>query len=105
MHVVEEEQFDSIPIATYWAIVTMTHTGYGDLSPNTSSGRVVASVVMGLSYTVVVIGLRDQISNHQNKRGYVLPLRRTSTSEVYSGLPINATPPTSPHKVDDTTSG
>jgi voltage-gated potassium channel len=48
MYLIEGEQngFTSIPISIYWAIITMTTVGYGDIVPRTSIGRALASVIM-----------------------------------------------------------
>ena len=51
----EENGFTSIPRAMYWAIVTMTTVGYGDLTPNTALGQTLASVVMVLGYSIIAI--------------------------------------------------
>lgn len=59
MYVVENGQpdskFDSIPNGIYWAIVTITTVGYGDISPVTPLGRFIASVVMILGYAVIAV--------------------------------------------------
>lgn len=57
MHVVEgpEHGFDSIPESIYWAVVTVTTVGYGDISPQTPEGKALASVVMILGYSILVI--------------------------------------------------
>jgi voltage-gated potassium channel len=57
MYVVEgpEHGFSSIPAAIYWAIVTLTTVGYGDITPETSLGRVCASAVMILGYGVLAV--------------------------------------------------
>ncbi len=47
--------FDSIPTAMYWAIVTLTTVGYGDLSPATPLGRILASALMILGYGVIAV--------------------------------------------------
>lgn len=49
------EQFDSIPRAMYWAIVTMTTVGYGDISPTTNFGQFIAAVIMLLGYAVIAV--------------------------------------------------
>ncbi len=47
--------FDSIPHSIYWAIVTLTTVGYGDISPQTGLGRVLAATVMILGYSMIVV--------------------------------------------------
>lgn len=47
--------FSSIPIAVYWAIVTLTTVGYGDISPITDLGRFLAATVMILGYSVLAV--------------------------------------------------
>ncbi|GLR19681.1 ion transporter [Portibacter lacus] len=47
--------FDSIPRSIYWAIVTLTTVGYGDISPNTSFGQFIAAFVMILGYAVIAV--------------------------------------------------
>lgn len=51
----EENGFKDIPTSIYWAIVTMTTVGYGDLSPQTPLGKGVASVVMILGYGIIAV--------------------------------------------------
>lgn len=47
--------FDSIPVAIYWAIVTLTTVGYGDISPGTPFGKALAAVVMILGYGIIAV--------------------------------------------------
>lgn len=47
--------FTSIPRGIYWAIVTLTTVGYGDIAPNTSFGQFLASLVMILGYGIIAI--------------------------------------------------
>jgi voltage-gated potassium channel len=47
--------FDNIPISIYWAIVTITTVGYGDLAPQTIIGRAIASVGMLIGYAVIAV--------------------------------------------------
>ena len=47
--------FTSIPRSVYWAIVTLTTVGYGDITPHTVAGQVLASVVMILGYGIIAV--------------------------------------------------
>jgi len=58
MHLIEggvNENYDSIPRSVYWAIVTLTTVGYGDISPITPLGQFVAAMVMILGYSVIAV--------------------------------------------------
>lgn len=57
MYIVEssEHGFTSIPRSVYWAIVTLTTVGYGDISPQTGLGQFVASCVMILGYAIIAV--------------------------------------------------
>jgi voltage-gated potassium channel len=51
----EEHGFTSIPTSMYWAVVTMTTVGYGDLAPKTPLGRVLAATLMILGYAIIAV--------------------------------------------------
>jgi voltage-gated potassium channel len=57
MYLVEnrENGFSNIPESIYWAIVTITTVGYGDISPVTPLGKFVASVVMLIGYAIIAV--------------------------------------------------
>lgn len=57
MYLVEgpEHGFNSIPHSVYWTIVTLTTVGYGDISPETGLGQVIASIIMILGYGVIAV--------------------------------------------------
>lgn len=57
MYLIEDEQngFTSIPDSIYWAIVTITTVGYGDISPVTPLGKFVASIIMLLGYGIIAV--------------------------------------------------
>lgn len=50
-----EHGFTDIPTSMYWAIVTLTTVGYGDLSPQTPLGKLLASVVMITGYAIIAV--------------------------------------------------
>jgi len=51
----EENGFTSIPTSVYWAIVTLTTVGFGDITPLTPFGQLIASVIMILGYGIIAI--------------------------------------------------
>lgn len=57
MYLVEGEKagFTDIPTSIYWAIVTLTTVGYGDISPITGLGKFLASLVMVLGYSIIAV--------------------------------------------------
>jgi voltage-gated potassium channel len=50
-----EHGFTSIPRSIYWAIVTMTTVGYGDIAPQTTLGQALASCIMILGYGIIAV--------------------------------------------------
>jgi len=50
-----EHGFESIPTGIYWAVVTITTVGYGDIAPQTVPGRFVAAIAMVLGYSLIII--------------------------------------------------
>lgn len=57
MFVIEgpEHGFTSIPVSMYWAIVTLTTVGFGDITPSTPFGQFMASVIMLLGYAIIAV--------------------------------------------------
>lgn len=57
MYVVEgaANGFTSIPRSIYWAIVTMTTVGYGDISPQTDLGQALAAIIMIIGYGIIAV--------------------------------------------------
>jgi voltage-gated potassium channel len=51
----EENGFTSIPVSIYWAVVTLTTVGYGDLSPKTPLGQTLAAAVMIIGYGIIAV--------------------------------------------------
>lgn len=50
-----DTQFNNIPNCIYWAIVTMTTVGYGDITPVTPVGRFISACVMLIGYTIIAV--------------------------------------------------
>ena len=57
MYVIEgaEHGFTSIPLSIYWAVVTLTTVGYGDLTPATVPGKALSIMVMLLGYAIIAV--------------------------------------------------
>ena len=57
MHLIEgqENGFASIPESIYWAIVTITTVGYGDIAPVTPAGKFIASIIMLIGYGIIAV--------------------------------------------------
>lgn len=51
----EENGFTSIPVGIYWAVVTLTTVGYGDISPKTPAGQTLAALVMIIGYGIIAV--------------------------------------------------
>ena len=51
----EEHGYNNIPTSVYWAVVTLTTVGYGDISPQTPLGQFVSSILMILGYGVIAV--------------------------------------------------
>ena len=57
MYIIEGQQngFDNIPKSIYWAVVTLTTVGYGDVVPLTTLGKTVAVFIMLLGYAIIAV--------------------------------------------------
>ena len=57
MYVVEgpENGFTSIPKSIYWTIVTITTVGYGDITPQTAIGQIIAAIAMLTGYSIIAV--------------------------------------------------
>lgn len=57
MYLIEgpENGFTNIPVSMYWAVVTMTTVGFGDITPHTTLGRIVTSAIMLLGYSIIAV--------------------------------------------------
>ncbi|MFI4859681.1 MAG: ion transporter [Phycisphaerales bacterium JB063] len=74
MHVVESRygnpQFTSLPQSMYWAVVTMTTVGYGDITPITTLGKFLSAAMMIIGYSLIIIptGIITAEMTHSRRR-------------------------------------
>jgi voltage-gated potassium channel len=71
MYLIEggENGFTSIPRSIYWAVVTLTTVGYGDIAPQTTLGQIVATAIMILGYGIIAVPtgiVSAEISNQRH---------------------------------------
>lgn len=57
MYLVEGEKngFTSIPVSIYWAVITLTTVGYGDIVPQTILGQAMATIIMIIGYAIIAV--------------------------------------------------
>jgi voltage-gated potassium channel len=57
MYLIEgpENGFNNIPVSIYWAIVTITTVGFGDITPQTTAGQLLATILMLLGYGIIAV--------------------------------------------------
>lgn len=70
MYMVEghREGFESIPQSIYWAVVTVTTVGYGDVSPHTPIGKFFATILMLAGYSIIAVPTGIVTAEMRNKR-------------------------------------
>ena len=76
MYLIESDQdsgFTSIPRSVYWAIVTLTTVGYGDIAPMTALGQFIASLIMILGYGIIAIPTGIVSSEMTKKEEKLIP--------------------------------
>jgi len=83
MYLVEGEKsgFDNIPRSIYWAIVTLTTVGYGDISPQTSLGQTIAAMIMIMGYSIIAVPtgiVTSAIHFENNKNKKICPVCENS---------------------------
>jgi voltage-gated potassium channel len=73
MYVVEgaENGFENIPLGIYWAVITLTTVGYGDIVPITALGKFIATFIMLLGYSIIAIPtgiVTSELSNSKSNK-------------------------------------
>lgn len=85
MYVIEGPQhgFDSIPESMYWAIVTVSTVGYGDISPQTAIGKLISSLLMIIGYGIIAVptGIISHELAHTSKN----PEKSKTCPSCYAG--------------------
>lgn len=87
MYLVEGGQdsgFTSIPRSVYWAIVTLTTVGYGDIAPATPLGQLIASVIMIMGYGIIAVPT-GIVSSEMTKVDKNIPTNTQSCSNCLAG--------------------
>ncbi len=82
MYLIEGDQsgFTSIPRGVYWAIVTLTTVGFGDIAPQTAFGQFLASMVMILGYGIIAIPTGIVTAEFSNQNTKIISLNTLSCS-------------------------
>jgi len=73
MYIIEGQQngFDNIPKSIYWAVVTLTTVGYGDVVPITTLGKTVAVFIMLLGYAIIAVPtgiVSSELTKHNKEK-------------------------------------
>jgi len=86
MYLVEGEPhgFTSIPRSVYWAVVTLTTVGYGDIAPQTNIGQALAALVMIMGYAIIAVPTGIVTVELGNVSRRALMERRCSQCSLYS---------------------
>ncbi|WP_075792434.1 potassium channel family protein [Massilia putida] len=91
MYVVEgpENGYTSIPVAMYWATVTMTTVGYGDITPHTNLGKAIASFMMLLGWGILAVptGIVTAEMTMRHRAAPARPDRRCPTAPAPATRP------------------
>jgi voltage-gated potassium channel len=92
MYVVEgpANGFTNIPVAVYWAITTMTTVGFGDITPKTELGRLIASVMMLLGWGTLAVPTGIVSAEFTAQRTQGRPTTRTCPSCLSEGHEADA---------------
>ena len=71
MYIIEgnrNHNFSSIPTSVYWAIITITTVGFGDITPITPFGKIITSIMMLVGYAIIAVPTGIVISSLRNSR-------------------------------------
>lgn len=94
MYVIEGGQhgFDSIPASIYWAIVTVTTVGFGDITPYTDVGKFLASIMMILGYAIIAVPtglITVEMSKYKPSDGEGNPCKTCENNNPFGSIYCN----------------
>lgn len=92
-----EHGYTSIPVSVYWAIVTLTTVGYGDISPETPLGQFLASAIMLMGYGIIAVPtgiVTVEINRAEEERRR--KLEEEAQERRAAGIPMSHTPHANP---------
>jgi len=79
-HNAQPDSFSSIPATIWWAVVTLTTTGYGDMAPITTLGKVLAGTIMltgvalfALPAGIITVGFLEEFRSNKKLKGHNCP--------------------------------
>lgn len=79
-HPINKDNFTSIPATLWWAVVTLTSTGYGDMVPMTTAGKIISGFIMlcgvaffALPAGIIVAGFLDELKFMRRYKGHNCP--------------------------------
>jgi voltage-gated potassium channel len=87
----QPEQFGSLPGALWWAVVTLTTTGYGDVVPLTVGGRIIGALLMvsGIAVLALMTGvLATGFAQEERRREYLRVWEQVSRVPIFTSLGV-----------------
>lgn len=87
----QPEAFGSLPNALWWAVVTLTTTGYGDVVPQTTGGRMVGSLLMvsGIAVLALLTGvLATGFAQEERRREYLRVWDQVARVPIFASLGV-----------------
>lgn len=87
----QPEQFGSLPNAMWWAVVTLTTTGYGDVVPVTAGGRFIGSLLMiaGITVLALMTGvLATGFAQEERRREYLRVWEQVARVPIFAALGV-----------------
>jgi voltage-gated potassium channel len=88
-HDAQPDKLGTIPDAMYWAVITLTTVGYGDISPVTGLGRVIASLtaVVGLVMLALPVGIiASAFAREINRRDFLITWNQVAKVPLFAEL-------------------